>query len=368
MSFDERILRMIGTIYEAGIDPVHWPRVIKAVADEIQGRGGALHFADLTGSGFAFGASHDVDPRCLSDYAEHYYAINPLHHGLMLQKANTVVGDHEILAPSEMCRTEVYNDLFAKYGIEGSATAVLANDAYQHSSFAIIRGKDVFQSRQLEVLAILLPHLARALRMNRKLDLLSAQRDELATTLDLLVAPVVLLDEGGQVVRYNQAAQQVLRLTDGLSVQTKRLLAAQPDENALLARLISRAARPPREGGDLTITRPSGKAQYFVSVCPIQRDTIGASAAVAVILNDPDLSEGDGPQALMRAFQVTGAESEVVMALVRGEDLTRFAEATGVSAVTVRNQLKRAMAKLGAHRQVDLVRLVLGARTSRRSK
>lgn len=58
------------------------------------------------------------------------------------------------------------------------------------------------------------------------------------------------------------------------------------------------------------------------------------------------------------AEALTPAEHRVACALLKGETLRGYAQRTGRSLHTVRRQLKDAMAKLGARRQVDLARLL----------
>ena len=53
-------------------------------------------------------------------------------------------------------------------------------------------------------------------------------------------------------------------------------------------------------------------------------------------------------------FDITNAEAEVVLAIARGKSLDSIAIELEKSIHTVRNQLKRAMSKLGISRQAEL--------------
>lgn len=61
---------------------------------------------------------------------------------------------------------------------------------------------------------------------------------------------------------------------------------------------------------------------------------------------------------VLKAFRLTPAEIRLALALEEGLTVHEFASSTSVSEQTVRCQLKSAMAKIGAHRQSELVRLV----------
>jgi len=59
-------------------------------------------------------------------------------------------------------------------------------------------------------------------------------------------------------------------------------------------------------------------------------------------------------------YGLTAAESNVVVHIAAGESVRDAAESLGVSRATLRNELVAAMAKLGVHRQAEMVGLVAG--------
>ena len=67
------------------------------------------------------------------------------------------------------------------------------------------------------------------------------------------------------------------------------------------------------------------------------------------------------PQApvLRQVFGFTGAEASVAILLSSGRDVDEIARMRGVSLGTLRNQLKTILAKAGAHRQAELVAVLL---------
>lgn len=58
---------------------------------------------------------------------------------------------------------------------------------------------------------------------------------------------------------------------------------------------------------------------------------------------------------LQQEFGLTAAEIQVVGALCEGCSAAAIAEARAVSVITVRNQIKSVMAKVGVHRQSELL-------------
>lgn len=71
--------------------------------------------------------------------------------------------------------------------------------------------------------------------------------------------------------------------------------------------------------------------------------------------------ENIGPElqtSLTLRFGLTPAEVEIARSLVDGASVGEIAEARATSIHTVRNQVKALLAKTGAHRQIDLLRVI----------
>lgn len=87
---------------------------------------------------------------------------------------------------------------------------------------------------------------------------------------------------------------------------------------------------------DTTVDGPDPDAVY-ATVAPMVHNTLGAT---------PDIPD---------SWQLTPSEARVVTHLAAGRSVTEIARVLGVGRETVRTLLKRAMAKAGVHRQVELV-------------
>ena len=70
---------------------------------------------------------------------------------------------------------------------------------------------------------------------------------------------------------------------------------------------------------------------------------------------------------LQGTYHMTLAEAALIEALVRGQSLVDFADLRSTTFNTVRTQMKKSAAKVGAERQVDLVRIVLAGPAMLRS-
>ena len=61
---------------------------------------------------------------------------------------------------------------------------------------------------------------------------------------------------------------------------------------------------------------------------------------------------------LKSLYGLSNAEARVVLSITEGDSLHTIADRLGISRATARNQLAAAMAKLGVHRQAELVGVV----------
>jgi DNA-binding CsgD family transcriptional regulator len=79
----------------------------------------------------------------------------------------------------------------------------------------------------------------------------------------------------------------------------------------------------------------------------------------ALLFNKANASGGEQHEDVIAAWHLTPAESRLVGGLVKGLTTTELGRQLGISANTVKTQLRSIFRKAGVHRQVDLVRLIL---------
>lgn len=63
---------------------------------------------------------------------------------------------------------------------------------------------------------------------------------------------------------------------------------------------------------------------------------------------------------IRRLFDLTNAEADVALRMLRGDGVKPIADDLELSAATVRTRLQHMFEKTGTHRQVELTHLLLG--------
>lgn len=217
-------------------------------------------------------------------------------------------------------------------------------------------------------LALLVPHLARAIEMQRPFELLLCRFGGVLALLDRLGIGVLVLRGHGEVVLSNREAERILDAGDGLGrCPRARLAAGDAEAGARLAaalRQAERAARleaEPREA-TLEIPRRSGGEPYLVDLAPFRDGSheIGAAfSGVLLLVIDPDHREMVSTQGLARSYGLSPAETLVCHMITQGVTLRQIAESRGVSLDTVKSQSRAIYAKTRTRNRRELVRRAL---------
>jgi DNA-binding CsgD family transcriptional regulator len=384
---------LIADIYAAGLDTAGggWTRVCERLSHLIAAEGSVA--LGLQRGRLTFAASHatGLDPDSLIRYQAYYAGVDPVFEPRLRHvSAETILLSDALISPDELQRTEFGADWLRPHGFAAGLAAVLVRHGSAESILYVARpiSQGSFTREEIQTTVLLLPHLAGAVRTSLRLAELGAARDALEHVLDRWAQAVLLVDSRGRVYAANRAGEALLQMGDGIGVERSRdfgrgqLHAARPATTKALLRLIEGAAAiaAPQAGGTaflqpltLMLERPSGRPALAVLVTPlVARDRLGggvlldlqpsgSAAVAAVFIFDPSLDEGSGTalQALLReAYHLTGAETDVAVALAVGDGLRAVAVAQGVTLATVRTQAQQVYRKTGVRGQAALARLV----------
>jgi DNA-binding CsgD family transcriptional regulator/tetratricopeptide (TPR) repeat protein len=189
-----------------------------------------------------------------------------------------------------------------------------------------------------------------------------------ASALELLPYGVIGLAADGRVVFANSVAHGLLTARRGLRTLGTNLVADDPTASAQLREAIARAASTSHAANEPTLVRcprRSSARALQVLVAPAQSspalalDRAERSARVVVIVSDPDDAPLPDASVLERLFDLTPTQARLAAAIASGLTSAEYADEYGVRVSTARQQLKELMARVGVHRQAELVRVLL---------
>jgi DNA-binding CsgD family transcriptional regulator len=164
----------------------------------------------------------------------------------------------------------------------------------------------------------------------------------------------------------NKLAVAVVKGADGLRLQGSVLTARHATEHIQLKSFILGAALGARSGtrtpgGSLSVSRQGLQAPLRVSVLPVPENLASRpwTTCALVFFIDPTLVPQSRAASLRQLYALTPTEAHLADLLLEGLKVSEVANRMNITLETARCNLKRVLVKTGAHRQTELMRLML---------
>jgi DNA-binding CsgD family transcriptional regulator len=363
------LLRLIEMIYGAVEDHSIWPCFLKDLADVMKGGVAAIYVHDLESSEGNCIWSARVDPGYLHLYNEYYHSKNiwVIKAGHLL-KPGLIMKSHEVCLDSEVIKTEYYNDFLRPMDVLHNIGAILLRESSRVGMLTVARPRRAphFEASELVVLHALMPHLRRALQLQRRLSASELKGAAPRELLDRLQIAAFVVNRGRGAQALNKAAQRLLDEGDSLTLSPDGLAAYLHNETLALRQLIDgstlRTNEGARSGGSMFVTRKSPGCPLEVIVAPLRCHVDlfdGKRTSALVLVVDPSMEPRVSPESLQRLFGLSRAEANFVRFLISGKNISEVAEELCISMNTARTHLKRVLMKIGGRRQAEIILRVL---------
>ena len=367
--------RAISAIYDAVVSDEHWPAALDGFAREIVSVGAILVAVDKVGLPFTIlQATSNYPVEDVHEYFDklgHYdepvmttrFAVTPR---FQLLRDEDVWGDI-----SKLEDRPDYKWVRERIGANRRAGVRLSADKGWMDLVALQfaeRDWSLVPQTMTARLGQLVPHLAKAVEVNRTFTLLRESHRAVMSALDYVRIGIAIVARNGALIVGNRELRRILDLKDGVGLsRTGRLECARASLSGELASAITETSATSAGDGEaserlLLLERRSGKRPFLVEVAPL-RDITGelerGFAGAVVFLIDPENAEAISTERLSRFFSLSQAEGEVTRAMVDGLSAGEIADLRGTKVDTVRSQFKSIYSKTGVHRRADLVRLAV---------
>lgn len=248
--------------------------------------------------------------------------------------------------------------------IERQATAITA------LCFTKQPGMGNFDEEHKSAISELLPHIRSMLSIHAHLMDLRIKVAIFDDTLFNSPMGTLLAEDTGRVRYQNQMAKQILASNDELFIDELGFVRASSRKaNHRLRYLIKETAG---SGGinrslcqqpaqHLVVERTAKQVPLMCILSPVPQKSLGdefeADPLVALFIQDPLIRSFTGLENLTDSFKMTKAESRIVELILNGHGLFEVAEELGITQNTARTHMRHIYAKVGTHRQADLVRI-----------
>jgi len=253
-----------------------------------------------------------------------------------------------------------YGEACRRYDVGGGSQAVLHRSTNGFVGIATLRSarEGHATDEQNETFARLAPHVLDAVRLQ---SLIEGRAASFALgTLDAISAVAFLCDETGKVRGMTRAAEDLVSSSGLLALRQGRLVGwCDPATEQLSASVWSAIHRPDQPMQTLILRQEDGPP-VRVEVASLPCDAWSMTFHPRVIVTVKPRSLAELPGQICAAFGLTPAEAEITLLVVKGVRRGEIAEQRGVSAETVKSQLKAIFGKLGVTRESEIAALLGG--------
>ena len=348
---------LIEAIYDAPLAARPWA--------ELTGR--LRHALDCSGTMFKFARTHARDGRTrfVFDagwdareswrlYDSVYRHLDPTCHRPMTVGA--VYDFDQMIPPASDREGERYLHFCRSIGAVHALFAFLGEYRGVGAWLSLSRDdtRGPFSDREMATLVALLPHLGRAADIHARLE---AERNAAtihAAALADLGVGVILLDGAGAIVGTNRLADALLDRGTAIARSRDRLKVRGSSAGALRRSLAGAG-----EGQVIVAGEAAGDPLHLLVQPWSDEQGDGAGPAYVVYLDSPADQTVPRTDALRRRFGFSHAEARMAALLASGRTLEEAGMAMGLTSASARTYGKRVLARTGAARQADLVRMVL---------
>ena len=362
-------LSLISRIYDASLSCKQWPEILEELTGHLKGAGSILFFDD---------SRHPELNTAVTAYSHFWTRDNKLEkHFDVLKEADPTARLLRDIPSCNIITTDSappsagnFLQSMKNVGIGSAAAAKLNNNNgwFDYLTFQYDINHGPMREEEKQLMAIFLPHVAKAIEISRPMVLLEKRFRAVLDALDHFHVGVAVLADSGALVIANSAARQILELEDGLYLNSKAVLTAtRKTDQATLQQAIQKATATAQADGIsngmlLSIPRRSGKDAFLIEVAPLtdrKQEFSHPFHGAIVFMVDPAEPGEVSTKGMQELYRMTEAEAAICRLMVEGHTNKDMADIRGISPETVKSHVKSALKKTGAMNRSALVRLAL---------
>lgn len=346
---------------DAALEPTRWPVVLARTARHFSAVGVDLHLMRHGASWASYMGGTPAE--VLTEYTERFINREPRSLTLQHLRPGLVVTDLDFVDRETMRTHEYYADFLRRGGMGHCIAATPwrngRNQAYLGVHFPY--GQEPPEAECMAFVRALQPYVARAAQAQFRLAEAELRSILYSEVLDRVGTGVIVLDASYRILLENAPGRVALDDKRCFRTHNLRIEPVDTREAAHFERLCKTAVeRREDAGGAMLIQGGLGTPCYSVLVHPVDealRDCTGATAFVFVSA----LGQGapaDTMSRLRELFRLTPAEARLAAAMLGGAALRAIATSQGITYESARFTLRQIYAKLGVHKQGELVALL----------
>ncbi|MCK0198714.1 hypothetical protein MWN34_17590 [Ancylobacter sp. 6x-1] len=359
---------LIGHLYDAAVDARLWQGMAGRIARAFDSTSTVVKFHGAAGDVELLETTENmIVPEARQSWAEDWHRRDLWVQRTVAFGMDRIVTAEMLVTPEEQRNSDFYREWLAAFDIFHVVGAAFSLGEGAVGVLGIHRPRRgaAYDGLDREKTALLLPHLARAVRLGRHLAKAGIAQAAALDALDRLDTGILVLDRLGRILHANMPAEDILRGSSDFGVLHRRFHLRDPllqDRFALALReaLAVAAGKPPGRAPAALLVGRAGRLPLTLSVAPLRprwsRDVDPGPIAL-VFLKDPERPTFQ-LRRLRELFGLTPAEAVIAADLGTGTSPESIARRRRIGIGTVRWHLKSILAKTGTTRQVEAVALL----------
>lgn len=360
--------RCLGSLYETTLDPENWGTAIRDIGELFSASTASMFQYDFETRRPSDFRIWNFDPEVERRYAEYYHRIDPAAPHAMAAPVGLWQSDETLLYVASEAHREYLHDFALRSNIgRVGGVKVAGNDrGCLYLSFQRPPGSDRFGDTAQQIYAHLEPHIKRVESIRARLrDACDGERIA-KRVLDRIRCGMLVCTGSGRVLLANHLGAKALNSHGALTLRHGRLMATNAELQLKLQSALRNACSWVNPTGSALSLSLSARTHlqitsaFVVPVPPgneLAKESYEPIALIALAKPPTD----PGPVDLIRQlFDLTGAETAVLSALLGGKSVQQYAASSGIKVSTVRSHLHALLTKTGAVTQAGLANLARG--------
>lgn len=364
---DETSEALVDCIYDAAGNSDRWQTALERALLLFKSYSAEIGHIDLADGTFSFFVS--AGGRYTEERIDHYRLMMAEDPRLIAMSQRPFMPIHcrMVVSDDQLHASRLYKELLAPNGIEYTLGVNLVEERKSVTFFTTKRGPEqpAFDDGDCRLLADLVPHLRRALRLHSGFAELELLQMRTLEALDQIPLGVFIVRQDGTFVMGNRMGTELAAARAPLLIVNGKLSLSDGEAARLLRKtlrtVMSEAGGPP---GVLVVDRPD-EMPLRLLVTPLTGRAGDKSLLrqrgdlVVIYANDPSQSHEAPWERLQHMFGLSPSEAKLVAGVVAGRSVVEVGSKLGLTPGSARQYFKNILAKTGTHSQGELLRLIL---------
>ncbi|MCW5628516.1 MAG: hypothetical protein KIT47_06635 [Rhodoferax sp.] len=362
-------VRLLHDIYAAALDASPWQGVVGQAADLLQATSAFLFTPFQPPAAGGFKVCHKMPESVMDRYLSEVADVDVWYHALLQRHTHLATGTsyrtRDLMPDAQTRRSRMHADYLAPCDI-GHCLGAIVNDGSTGdipvTPLSVYRpyGSPDFSAGDEACLRRIQPHLSQALLVRSRLA--AATDNWGSVAIERVATAVVVLSRERRVLLANPAAEALFASTAPPLVRQGHLVADDAAQAAALAKALAACSNYRFDARFTLSIRLSGAPGngVVIRLAPPPARTPKADQAAAVGFLVREGRAAVDPRAMLSAlYQLTPAETALVMALFEGATPESYGAQRQVAQSTLKTQMRAVYDKTGVHKQSGLMRLVM---------